>query len=262
MSTLGRLESIDKARARTLGLPLGWVERGRGVDNGVGILVLLVLALLYFAPALVAERRKHRQVAAITVLNLFLGWTVIGWVVALVWAFVVSERVSAPVTHDAGAPTPTMPVPAVAPAVAVLGDEGEWDVNVARDRRNVLAAGGVGVLILVAIVAFTSSRSSPDVATAEAVPSYLRSESRLLSVCAVASARAARSYVGAEGLSPVIGETPQVASGKLGAVVTCQVKTSRASGWLNAIVACEDVFKTNCLTPSTLSLAGSIAAMR
>lgn len=47
--------------------------------------VILWLAL-YFLPSIVAAVRKHRNESAIVALNIFLGWTVIGWVVALVWA--------------------------------------------------------------------------------------------------------------------------------------------------------------------------------
>jgi len=42
--------------------------------------------LLYFLPSIVANKRKKDNATAITVLNLFLGWTLIGWVIALVWA--------------------------------------------------------------------------------------------------------------------------------------------------------------------------------
>jgi hypothetical protein len=42
--------------------------------------------VMYFLPSLIALVRGKRDVAAIVVLNFFLGWTVIGWVVALVWA--------------------------------------------------------------------------------------------------------------------------------------------------------------------------------
>lgn len=48
---------------------------------------LVVLALLYFIPTLLALVRLKRNTMAIFALNLFLGWSVIGWVVALVWAF-------------------------------------------------------------------------------------------------------------------------------------------------------------------------------
>jgi hypothetical protein len=42
--------------------------------------------VMYFLPSIVALARNKRDTAAILLLNLFLGWTVIGWVVALVWA--------------------------------------------------------------------------------------------------------------------------------------------------------------------------------
>ena len=45
-----------------------------------------ILALFYFVPSLVALVRKKNNTASIIVLNIFLGWTFIGWVVALVWA--------------------------------------------------------------------------------------------------------------------------------------------------------------------------------
>ena len=42
--------------------------------------------VIYFLPSLVAFARSKRDTAAIVLLNIFLGWTMIGWVVALVWA--------------------------------------------------------------------------------------------------------------------------------------------------------------------------------
>lgn len=43
--------------------------------------------VLYFIPAIIAGVRNHKNQTAILVLNLFLGFTFIGWVWALVWAF-------------------------------------------------------------------------------------------------------------------------------------------------------------------------------
>jgi len=40
----------------------------------------------YFMPAAVALARKKRNAASIMLLDLFLGWTVIGWIIALIWA--------------------------------------------------------------------------------------------------------------------------------------------------------------------------------
>jgi hypothetical protein len=41
---------------------------------------------IYFLPTIVAAKREHHNVTAIFVLDLLLGWTLIGWVCALVWA--------------------------------------------------------------------------------------------------------------------------------------------------------------------------------
>lgn len=50
------------------------------------VAVVLTLAV-YFLPAIVAINRSHPNEKAIFVLNLLLGWTLIGWVIAIVWAF-------------------------------------------------------------------------------------------------------------------------------------------------------------------------------
>jgi hypothetical protein len=42
--------------------------------------------VMYFLPSIIAFARSKRDTLAITILNFFLGWTMIGWVVALVWA--------------------------------------------------------------------------------------------------------------------------------------------------------------------------------
>jgi len=50
----------------------------------IGVIVVLIS---YFIPTIIALIRKHRDVMAIFVLNLFLGWSLIGWIISLVWAF-------------------------------------------------------------------------------------------------------------------------------------------------------------------------------
>ena len=47
---------------------------------------LILLVLLYFLPAIVGVWRQKRNATAIFVLNLLAGWTVIGWIVAMVWS--------------------------------------------------------------------------------------------------------------------------------------------------------------------------------
>lgn len=41
---------------------------------------------LYFLPFLIAWRRGHRNETPIGLVNLIFGWTVIGWIVALIWS--------------------------------------------------------------------------------------------------------------------------------------------------------------------------------
>jgi hypothetical protein len=47
-------------------------------------LYLLSFLLIYFLPFIVGRNRK--DYLRILILNLFLGWTFIGWVAALIWA--------------------------------------------------------------------------------------------------------------------------------------------------------------------------------
>ena len=42
--------------------------------------------VFYFLPSIIAAARSKRDLVSIFILNLLLGWTAIGWVVALVWA--------------------------------------------------------------------------------------------------------------------------------------------------------------------------------
>jgi len=45
---------------------------------------LILLALLYFLPTIIARHKS--DFAGIFMVNLLFGWTVIGWFVALIWA--------------------------------------------------------------------------------------------------------------------------------------------------------------------------------
>ena len=47
---------------------------------------LALCFFLYFAPALVASSRRHESAPAVWILNFLLGWTVVGWVICLIWA--------------------------------------------------------------------------------------------------------------------------------------------------------------------------------
>ena len=45
-----------------------------------------LLSLFYFLPFALAFNKRRANTAAIIALNLFLGWSLIDWVVAVVWA--------------------------------------------------------------------------------------------------------------------------------------------------------------------------------
>ncbi|AYN26712.1 superinfection immunity protein [Buttiauxella sp. 3AFRM03] len=45
-----------------------------------------ILFVSYFIPSVVAAVRDHKYMGAVMALNILLGWTFLGWVVALVWS--------------------------------------------------------------------------------------------------------------------------------------------------------------------------------
>jgi hypothetical protein len=51
-----------------------------------------VLFAMYMIPTIIAYIRKHPNVAPIAVINVLLGWTVVGFAVALAWAFMAIEK--------------------------------------------------------------------------------------------------------------------------------------------------------------------------
>jgi T4 superinfection immunity protein len=52
----------------------------------VELLIVLVVLCLYFLPSSIAVTRKVNP-GGVIVVNLFLGWTFLGWIIALAWAF-------------------------------------------------------------------------------------------------------------------------------------------------------------------------------
>ncbi len=48
------------------------------------MLFLFFLGFLYFLPTIIG--RNKADAGAIFLVNLFLGWTVVGWIAALIWA--------------------------------------------------------------------------------------------------------------------------------------------------------------------------------
>lgn len=51
----------------------------------------LLAAAAYLAPWIIAARRDHHRRSLICTVNVLLGWTVVGWGVALYWALSPTE---------------------------------------------------------------------------------------------------------------------------------------------------------------------------
>jgi uncharacterized membrane protein YhaH (DUF805 family) len=82
-------------------------SNGDSAAGGVVLLIIVALALAaYFFPSIVAAARKHRNTTAIFFLNLLLGWSVIGWVGALVWALTNPYSATLMVTPTSQQPQP------------------------------------------------------------------------------------------------------------------------------------------------------------
>lgn len=71
--------------------------------------LLAILSLGYLLPTSIAGWRHHPNGAPIFLLNLFLGWTVIGWIVALMWASSSPEGVQTVIVAVPGASVATVP---------------------------------------------------------------------------------------------------------------------------------------------------------
>ena len=54
------------------------------------MLFLLLLGFMYFLPTIIG--RNKSDAGAIFLVNLFLGWTVAGWIVAFIWACAADLR--------------------------------------------------------------------------------------------------------------------------------------------------------------------------
>jgi uncharacterized membrane protein len=52
----------------------------------VGIIVFAMAVFIYLLPTYIAIRRKHSRTAVIYIINLFFGWTIIGWVLVFLMA--------------------------------------------------------------------------------------------------------------------------------------------------------------------------------
>jgi hypothetical protein len=61
------------------------------MDDIIGLLLWVIMLGIYLIPTLVAWSQEHHHLYAIAFLNVLSGWTLVGWIGALVWAFKPEE---------------------------------------------------------------------------------------------------------------------------------------------------------------------------
>ena len=55
-------------------------------------IIITVSTAVYLLPTFIALKREHSNRTSIILTNVLLGWTVVGWVVSLIWAFSDNAR--------------------------------------------------------------------------------------------------------------------------------------------------------------------------
>ncbi len=82
---------------------LGFARHDADLTGPISLVLFLLGALVYLAPTGLAIYRDCQSMAWITLVNVFLGWTILGWFAALGWAVSGKVRVA---VHP-----PALPVP-------------------------------------------------------------------------------------------------------------------------------------------------------
>jgi hypothetical protein len=54
----------------------------------------ILVGCLYFLPSIIAGLKRKKSIVSILIMNIFLGWTIVGWIVAFIWAMVGSRSKS------------------------------------------------------------------------------------------------------------------------------------------------------------------------
>ena len=61
--------------------------------DGAVIALLILIAVFYFLPAVIGAWRDVKNLGMIFLINFVFGWTVLGWLAALIWAVVEQPKV-------------------------------------------------------------------------------------------------------------------------------------------------------------------------
>ncbi len=78
---------------------------GSGTNTAAAISAVVFIPsviALYLLPTIEANLNEHNDLTAIFMLNLFLGWTIFGWVISMVWAHKRTTQMVEVATSNAG----------------------------------------------------------------------------------------------------------------------------------------------------------------
>jgi hypothetical protein len=83
LAVLGKLDDVI--------MGIGAIILGIG---SIGVILLMILIPIAFCclPIIIAVLRKHSNKTPIILVSIFFSWTIIGWVIALIWAFTDNTR--------------------------------------------------------------------------------------------------------------------------------------------------------------------------
>ena len=54
--------------------------------------LLSTLFIMYWLPTIIAIVRQAHSALGVFIVNFFLGWTVLGWILALIWSLAADNR--------------------------------------------------------------------------------------------------------------------------------------------------------------------------
>src|SRR5580698_7981581 len=110
----------------------------------VGWFIFFVLIFPYLLPTIIAIVRRKLNAGGIFVLNLLLGWTLIGWIGALVWALSSDAQPTIIVHNQPASAPPPPPVytnVTVRKPVATAGSNQQDKIDQLRQLKQLLDEG-------------------------------------------------------------------------------------------------------------------------
>ncbi len=220
-----------------------------------GLFLIILLLVFYFLPTFIAGSRSHHNGMAIFLLNLLLGWTFLGWVLALIWSATAVQQKPTSQGEPTTPNQPEQPVPAEPPEASEAETEEvgglTWDALPLELKWGGAGFAVIAVLIVGFLLAGETGSSGGDrgTASAEALQAVARREA---CIAAVGEARFAfdradrenweffgiTEVESSDGEAEVVGCVPTFNTGSAGGAVNDAVVIARlepqTSNWTTA----------------------------